>query len=74
MAIRPVFGKTMLAVLVAATVAGCSVTPTRLTDQEVMANTVENNDLLAADYAPVTQPIDLNEAFARIIKHNRDAV
>lgn len=73
MAIRPVFGKTMLAVLVAATVAGCSVTPTRLTDQEVMANAVENNELLAADYAPVTQPIDLNEAFARIIKHNRDA-
>ncbi len=73
MAIGPVFGKTILAMLVAATVAGCSVSPTRLTDQEVMANAVENNDLLAADYAVVTRPIDLNEAFARIIKHNRDA-
>ena len=38
-----------------------------------MANAVENQTLLAEDFAPVTQAIDLNEAFARTIKHNRDA-
>lgn len=73
MAIRPVLGKTLIAVLVAATVAGCSVSPNRLTEQDVMANAEENNDLLARDYAPVTHAIDLNEAFARTIKYNRDA-
>lgn len=73
MATRPVLAKSLLAVLVAVAVAGCSVSPTRLSDQDAMANATENNELLAADYAPVTQAIDLNEAFARTIKHNRDA-
>ena len=73
MAVRPVLTKTLLAALVAATVAGCSVSPNRLNDQDIMANVAENNDILAADYAAVTQAIDLNEAFARTIKHNRDA-
>ncbi|NLQ17932.1 TolC family protein [Marinomonas sp. M1K-6] len=73
MAVRPVFAKTLLAVLTAAAVAGCSVSPSRLSDNDVMANAVENRALLAEDFAPITQPIDLNEAFARTIKHNRDA-
>ena len=73
MAIRPLLGKTLLAAFVAAAVAGCSVSPNRLSDQDVMANAAENNEILAADYAPVTQAIDLNEAFSRTIKHNREA-
>lgn len=67
------FAKTALALLVATAVAGCSVSPSRLSDNDVMANTVDNQTLLAEDFAPVTQAIDLNEAFARTIKHNRDA-
>ena len=67
------FAMTALALLVATAVAGCSVSPSRLSDNAVMANTVENQTLLAEDFAPVTQAIDLNEAFARTIKHNRDA-
>lgn len=78
MAVNPVFTKTMfaktaVAILVATAVAGCSVSPERLSDSEVMANAVENQTLLAEDVAPVTQAIDLNEAFARTIKYNRDA-
>ncbi|GGN32403.1 MULTISPECIES: TolC family protein [Marinomonas] len=78
MAVHPVFTKTMfaktaVAILVATVVAGCSVSPSRLSDNDVMANAVENQTLLAEDFAPVTQAIDLNEAFARTIKHNRDA-
>ncbi|TYL48327.1 TolC family protein [Marinomonas sp. IMCC 4694] len=73
MATYPIFGKTVLAMLVAATVAGCSITPNRLTNNDVMANAHENTVLLEQDLAPIVGPIDLNEAFARTIKYNRDA-
>lgn len=69
----PTFGKTLLAVLVTVTVAGCSVTPNRFTAGDVMENVNENTVLLEKDLAPITGAIDLNEAFARTIKYNRDA-
>jgi outer membrane protein TolC len=68
-----VFGKTALAMVVATAVAGCSVVPKQLSNQEVMANAAENADLLTQDVAPINGPIDLNEAFARTVKYNRDA-
>jgi len=67
------FAKTALALLVATAVAGCSVSPSRLSDNDVMANTVEIQTLFADAFSPFTQAFDLNEAFARTIKHNRDA-
>lgn len=73
MATIPTMGKTFIAVFVAATIAGCSVTPHRLTDSDVMANVNENTSILEKDLAPISGPIDLNEAFARTIKYNRDA-
>lgn len=70
---RPLFVKTALAVVVSAAMVGCSVSPQRLSDQELMANAVESADILQLESTPVTKAIDLNEAFARIIKNNRDA-
>ena len=65
--------RTGMAVFVSAALAGCSVVPKQLTSQEVMSNAAENSDLLAKDVAPITGPIDLNEAFARTVKYNRAA-
>jgi len=73
MSSRLTLGRTTLAVFVSLAVAGCSVVPKQLSNQEVMANAAENADILAKEVAPITGPIDLNEAFARTIKYNRDA-
>ncbi|MDE8602794.1 TolC family protein [Marinomonas sp. RSW2] len=73
MSSRLLFSRTALAVFVSVAVAGCSVTPKQLTNQDVMANAAENVDVLMKDTAPITGAIDLNEAFARTIKYNRDA-
>lgn len=69
---RPLFVKTALAVVISAAMVGCSVNPQRLSDQDLMANAVENTDILQQESTPVTKAIDLNEAFARIIKNNRE--
>ncbi|CAG9297438.1 TolC family protein [Celerinatantimonas diazotrophica] len=73
MSSRLVLGRTALAAFISVAVAGCSVVPKPLTHQEVMANAVENAAILKKDVAPITGPIDLNEAFARTIKYNREA-
>ena len=67
------FTRTTLAVFIAAVLAGCSVTPEQLSDQDVMTNAAENASTLAKDVAALTGPIDLHQAFARTIKYNRDA-
>jgi len=73
MALSPFFGKAVVAASVSVALTACSVTPNRLTDQQVMSNALDNSELLALDFAPIIESIDLNDAFARIIKHNRDA-
>ena len=70
---RLLFGRTALAVFVSLSVAGCSVTPKQFTNQEILSEAAENADEINKDVAPITGPIDLNEAFARTIKYNRDA-
>ncbi|MFT5721274.1 MAG: outer membrane protein TolC, partial [Motiliproteus sp.] len=67
------FSRTVLAVFVSAAVAGCSVAPKHLSNQDMMENAAVNANLLAKDVAAITGPIDLNDAFARTIKYNRDA-
>jgi len=67
------FNRITLAVFVSVVLAGCSVTPKQLTDQDAHENAAENADLLIKDMAPVTGPIGLNDAFARAIKYNREA-
>lgn len=73
MSSRSLFARTTLAVFVSLAVAGCSVVPKQFSNQDIMANAAENADILSKDVAPITGPIDLNEAFARTIKYNRDA-
>ncbi|NVK72093.1 MAG: TolC family protein [Oceanospirillaceae bacterium] len=73
MSARLLFSRSALAVFVSLSVVGCSVTPKQFTNQEILSQAAENADALKRDVAPITGPIDLNEAFARTIKYNRDA-
>lgn len=70
---RVLFSRKTLAVVVAAALTGCSVTPQPLANEDVMAHAAENAATLATDVAPISGPIDLNQAFARTIKYNREA-
>lgn len=65
--------KSVCVSILSVVIAGCSVAPKTLNSQSVMANAAENSNLLKKEVAPITRPIDLNEAFARTIKYNRDA-
>jgi len=65
--------RTCFLMFIPAALIGCSVTPKQLSNQDVMANAVENSNELAKDTAAINAPIDLNDAFARTIKYNRDA-
>ncbi len=73
MTFRLLFSKVTLGVLVSISVVGCSVSPTYLTTNEITVRAAENAAELSKDIAPISGPIDLNEAFARTIKYNRDA-
>lgn len=58
--------------LALATLAGCAVQPTALTQQENQERTQSLLKRVNADQEPVTRPIDLYEAMARAIKYNLD--
>lgn len=58
--------------LAAATLAGCAVYPTPLTEVELSTASLTNLAAVVADQEPITGPISLYEAMARGLKYNLD--
>ncbi|MDR9499847.1 MAG: TolC family protein [Hydrogenovibrio sp.] len=69
----PPVRKTLLALTVSAFVSGCSVTPAPISNDESLKKAADSAETLQKETAPVTGAIDLSEAFARAVKHNREA-
>lgn len=69
----PLLKKTTLALVLSGLLAGCSINPERLTQDEIISTATENQQQLQSEALPVNGSIDLYEAFARTIKNNRDA-
>lgn len=65
--------KTLLTAAVTAMMAGCSVTPEKLTEQDVINSAAADSERLKKEALPITGPVDLYQAFARTIKNNREA-
>jgi outer membrane protein TolC len=60
-------------VLAAAMVlAGCTVTPTLVTPEEVRSRVASDTEKMYLDQAPISGPISLEEAMARALKYNLD--
>ena len=61
-----------LALVVAAAVSGCTVSPSALTDSELTASVAVNTSNVAANQEPISGPVSLYEAMARSLKYNLD--
>lgn len=64
--------RTLVAVAVAAVMAGCSVTPKAVTADEVRERVKADTARMYADQAPINAPITMEEAVARALKYNLD--
>lgn len=63
---------TIALMLTTSLLAGCSVKPDLLTDEEINSFVSRNAEGLVADQEPVSGPIGLYEAMARALKYNLD--
>lgn len=64
--------RTLVALAVAAVVAGCSVTPKAVTADEVRDRVKSDTAKMYVDQAPISAPIAMEEAIARALKYNLD--
>ncbi len=64
--------QTLVALAVAALVAGCSVAPKAITADEVRDRVKADTARMYVDQAPITAPIPMEEAVARALKYNLD--
>jgi len=64
--------QTLVAVAIAALVAGCSVAPKAITADEVRERVKTDTARMYVDQAPITAPIAMEEAVARALKYNLD--
>jgi len=63
---------TLVALLLAAASAGCSVGPRPLTDEHISYLAAESLQRVAVNQDPINGPISLHEAMARALKYNLD--
>ncbi len=63
---------TVLALITAAALAGCTVSPEYLSGEEMVAFTETNLKGVTAGQEPITGPVSLYEAMARALKYNLD--
>lgn len=69
----PVFHKKLaLSLSIALILSGCSVKPQQLTHQETLTQAKTDMTTLLLQAEPVLTPVDLDQAIARAIKHNRE--
>ena len=64
--------RSLVALAVAAVVAGCSVTPKAVTTDEVRDRVKSDTAKMYVDQAPISAPIAMEEAVARALKYNLD--
>ena len=64
--------RSLVMLAVVAVVAGCSVTPKTLTQDEVRDRVKSDTERMYTDQAPITAPISMEEAVARALKYNLD--
>ncbi|MBE0587847.1 MAG: TolC family protein, partial [Hydrogenophaga sp.] len=64
--------RSLVMMAVVAVVAGCSVTPKTLTQDEVRDRVKSDTERMYTDQAPITAPISMEEAVARALKYNLD--
>lgn len=64
--------KLALSLSIALILSGCSVKPQQLTPQETLAQANTDMATLMLETEPVLTPVDLDQAIARAIKHNRE--
>jgi len=64
--------KTLLVSAIAIAITGCSVTPAPLQQTEINQRVQADLDIVSQTLDPITQTIDLNQAIARALKHNRE--
>ena len=64
--------RSVVMLAVAAVVAGCSVTPKPLTQDEVRERVKQDTASMYTDQAPINAPISMEEAVARALKYNLD--
>ena len=62
----------LIIVLVAATLAGCTVIPQKATKEEVANRVKEDVSKMYVNQEPITAPITLETAVARTLKYNLD--
>jgi outer membrane protein TolC len=65
-------GRKIIIAGLALLLAGCSVTPQPLSEEDIAGFTAGNLEALAARQAPITGPVSLYEAMARALKYNLD--
>ena len=66
------FSRTALVLAVAAVMAGCSMAPKAVTQEEVRERVKNDTARMYTDQAPITGPISMEEAVARALKYNLD--
>jgi hypothetical protein len=64
--------KLALSLSIALILSGCSVKPQQLTHQETLTQAKTDMTTLLLQAEPVLTPVDLDQAIARAIKHNRE--
>ncbi|MBW8468139.1 MAG: TolC family protein [Thiobacillus sp.] len=64
--------RSLVMLAVVAVLAGCSVTPKTLTQDEVRDRVKSDTERMYTDQAPITAPISMEEAVARALKYNLD--
>ena len=64
--------RSLVALAVTAVVAGCSITPEAVTQDEVRDRVKADTSRMYLDQAPINAPISMEEAVARALKYNLD--
>ena len=69
---RHAYGMSGLAMLTAALLSGCAISPTALTSEELAIGTQDKLARVTRDQEPISGPIGLRQAMARALKYNLD--